>query len=84
MSPGQSGKSTFPASWSADKIMHEISDVATDPRYTWHQQTGAPGAEFTKRGDPVRYAVTGNREGVDIRVIVEPGGEGIITGHPLS
>ena len=29
--PGGAGKSSFPQSWSADRVMHEISDVATDP-----------------------------------------------------
>lgn len=77
------GKSEFPASWSDDFIIHQISDIATDPGLTWIQQTGKPGAAFTKAGDPVRYAVYGTRHGIDIRVIVEPDGEGIITGHPL-
>lgn len=33
---GEPGQSTFPESWSADKIMHEISDLTTYPRCTWH------------------------------------------------
>ncbi|HCL3683736.1 TPA: EndoU domain-containing protein [Pseudomonas aeruginosa] len=40
--------------------------------------TGKPGAQFT----PVRWAVEGVRDGVSIRVIVEPHGEGIITAYP--
>lgn len=62
--------------------MHQISDIATDPSLRWIQQTGRPGADFTRAGDPVRYSVFGTQYGVNIRVIIEPGGEGIITGHP--
>jgi len=83
MSPGEPGKSLFPKSWSGEKIMHEVSDVATDPALTWVQQGGKPGAESYKNGNPMRYRVEGVREGVTIRVIVEPAGEGIITGFPI-
>lgn len=62
--------------------MHEVSDIATDPSLQWRQITGAPGAAFTKKGAPIRYEVIGNRGGIDIKVILEPGGEGIITAHP--
>lgn len=53
------------------------------PSLTWVQQTGKTGATLTKRGMPVRYAVTGSRYGQSIRIVVEPGGEGIITAHPV-
>lgn len=29
--PGAPGKTPFPEGWSAARVMHEISDVATDP-----------------------------------------------------
>jgi len=50
----------FPRSWSADRIMHEISDIATDP-FAWR---GA-----IPQGS--RTVLTGTRNGVDIRVIVD-------------
>jgi RHS repeat-associated protein len=81
--PGKPGKTVFPKHWSEDKIMHEISDVATDPNLKWTQQTGPAGADFTNAGAPVRYSVVGVRDGVKIRVIIEPVGEGIITGYPV-
>lgn len=81
---GKPGKSEFPKDWSDAKILHEISDVATDPNSTWTQQTGSPGAKFTKSGKPVRWKVEGTRDGVDITVIVEPNGKGIITGFPTN
>lgn len=81
--PGAPGKSPFPRGWTDDQIMHRVSDIATDPNLRWIQQTGKPGAAFTKTGDPVRYYVDGVRGGIDIRVILEPGGEGIITAFPL-
>lgn len=39
--------------------MNGVSDVATDPANQWVQQTGRLGAEFTREGDPVRFAVEG-------------------------
>nr|WP_255502338.1 EndoU domain-containing protein [Cellulomonas sp. JH27-2] len=83
MPPGEPGNTLFPRSWSPQQIMHNVSDVATDPNLPWVQQTGKLGAEFTKNGAPVRYSVDGVRGGIPMRVIVEPGGEGIITGFPL-
>ncbi|EOG4616539.1 EndoU domain-containing protein [Pseudomonas aeruginosa] len=80
--PGAPGKTAFPASWNGDKVMHNVSDLATDPKASWTQLTGKPGAQFTTKGKPVRWAVEGVRDGVNIRVIVEPHGEGIITAYP--
>lgn len=85
--PGQPGKTAFPASWNADKVMSTISDIATDPALSWKPQTGNGGL-YTKSGKPARFIVTdagGNLpviDGVPIRVVIEPAGEGIITGFP--
>ena len=80
--PDDPANSLFPAEWSDAKVMHAVSDVATDPASIWVQQSGRPGALFTRAGDPVRWAVTGSHDGAKIIVIVEPHGEGIITGFP--
>ena len=82
MPPGEPGNTLFPAEWSAEQILHNASDVATDPGIPWVQETGRSGAEFTRGGDPVRYSAEGTRDGVPMRVIIEPGGEGIITAYP--
>ena len=58
--PGQAGKSPFPQSWDADKVLGQISDVATDPNSS---RTTQPNG---------RIKVVGIREGVVIEVIVEP------------
>lgn len=57
---GKPGKTEFPASWSDDKILNYVSDVATDPSST----TG-----LGKWDSP--YAI-GVREGVEIRVDFYP------------
>ncbi|WP_390615422.1 EndoU domain-containing protein [Botrimarina colliarenosi] len=80
--PGKPGKTPFPKEWDGSRIMHEVSDIATDPSLTWIQQTGKPGAMFTKSGKPTRWYVIGERGGVKIKVVIEPAGEGIITAHP--
>ena len=83
MPPGEPGNTLFPSDWSSAKIMNAVSEVATDPANLWVQQTGRLGAEFTRTGDPVRFAVEGTYDSLKLRVIVEPRGEGIITGFPV-
>lgn len=64
-------KSEFPQGWSDDKIMHEISDVATDPNLT------------TRIGRGGRTITEGVRDGINIRVIKERTGN-IVTGYPTN
>jgi Bacterial EndoU nuclease len=68
---GKPGKSEFPADWSDDKILTEISDVATDPKSKRVPSWGG------------REIVTGTRDGIDIKVIVKDGNR-IITGYPTN
>ena len=83
--PGKPGKTPYPRSWSDEEIMETVSDIATDPSITWKQKGGRPGATTYKRsGNPVRYTAIDTREGLNIKVIVEPGGQGIITGYPTQ
>jgi hypothetical protein len=70
---GLPGKTPFPRSWSADRVMHEISDVATDP---------AAWANGVQQGS--RTALFGVRDGVQIRVVVNTRTGDIITGYPLN
>jgi filamentous hemagglutinin len=82
--PGQQGKTPFPSNWSPEKIMHNVSDIATDPKLTWLQQSGKIGSWFTNKGAPTRFTVFGERNGIEIKVVLEPAGEGIITAHPTQ
>ena len=70
---GITGKSEFPAGWNDDKIVHYISDVATDPRST----VSVKGAVTV---------VTGTREGTDIRVIIRPdnGVPRVVSAYPTN
>jgi len=85
--PGGAGKTPFPQNWDANKIMSTTSDPATNPNLLWKPQTGSGGL-YTKSGKPARFVVTdanGNLpvvDGVPVRVIIEPAGEGIITAYP--
>jgi hypothetical protein len=76
MWPGKPGKSVFPKEWSGDKIMNEVSDVVTDPNIEWKPNRVVRGKQ--------RYEAIGKRDGVDIMVIVEPEGAGIVTAFPKS
>ena len=47
------------------------------------QKTGLPGSWFSKKGVPSRFTIVGIREGVKVKVIVEPAGRGIVTAYAL-
>jgi len=68
-STGISGKTEFPANWSDEKILHEISDVATDPA-----------SKVTQQGKTTIFQ--GTRDGVDIKVVSRDGR--IVTGYPTN
>ncbi len=76
------GKTKFPMTWGPQRIMNAVSEVATSPNSTWIQQTGKPGALFTKAGDPVTYRVEGIVDGINMRVIVR--GDDLITAFPID
>ncbi|WP_148284319.1 polymorphic toxin-type HINT domain-containing protein [Luteimicrobium xylanilyticum] len=81
--PGGPGKSPFPREWSDDEIMEHVSNVVTDPRSTW-SEGGPGGALFTRTGRPARFVVVGERQGVRIKVVTAPAGEGIVTAYPVG
>ncbi|MFT5455662.1 MAG: YD repeat-containing protein [Myxococcota bacterium] len=57
---GKAGKTEFPGSWSDDRILHQVSDIATDP-------TAATGVG--KWNSPYAISV---RDGIEIRVDFYP------------
>lgn len=67
------GKSEFPADWSDEKIVGEISDIATDPNTEW--------TEPDVRG---YVEATGIRDGVAIKVVFNTKLDRIVTGYPLN
>lgn len=81
--PGKEGKTVFPESWSADKVVHEIGDITTSPNTKWYAQSGTGGI-YTKAGQPARWAAYEVRDGVRIRVIYEPATSKVITAFPDS
>lgn len=91
------GKSEFPAAWDEDKIIGVIVSITKDTNGNWVQQGGpATGSTYSgsaadlprdllnKRGNAVRFSQEVVVEGVTVKVVVEPGGEGIITGFPTG
>jgi hypothetical protein len=68
--PGRAGKTPFPREWDADRVMHEISDIATDPAATVVGRQGR------------RTVLEGTRGAVRIRVVTD--GRDIITGYPTN
>ncbi len=72
--PGGPGKSVFPENWSGTKIMNAVSDIATDPSIPETVQANG------------RIVKNGTRDGIDIRVVIEPAskGGGIVTAFPTN
>ncbi|WP_392566602.1 hemagglutinin repeat-containing protein [Utexia brackfieldae] len=79
--PGQPGKTPFPESWSADKIVHEVGDIATSPNTTWYAQTGTGGI-YTSKGDPAKWVSYEIKDGVRIRVVYQPAIGKVVTAFP--
>jgi hypothetical protein len=63
----------FPMSWSGEKISRFICEMVKDPSLPWIYRGKYKGKE--------RYSIDGTREGVCIRVIIEPKGKGVITAY---
>jgi len=79
--PGRPGKTAFPKDWTADKIIHEVGDIATSPNTQWYVQTGN-GGKYTANNEPARWAAYEVRDGVRIRVIFEPATGKVISAFP--
>lgn len=69
---GFPGKSEFPRGWSDDRIIAAILDVANDPAS--RRRVEADG----------RTVVTGTRDGVEMRVVVDRDGRSVVTGYPVN
>lgn len=81
MRPGQSGKTVFPQDWSADKVVHEVGDIAASPGTKWYAQTGAGGI-YTVKCDPAKWVAYEVRDGVRIRVVYQSATGKLITAFP--
>lgn len=77
---GEPGKTEFPAHWSDELILHYASDIATDPAA--RADPNNPRALYNRNGQPNRFIYYGIREGVEIKVVVEPATGRIVTAYP--
>ncbi|NJK67191.1 MAG: hypothetical protein HC941_12195 [Microcoleus sp. SU_5_3] len=77
-------KVNFPHAGATNRLSIYMSEVIQDPNSIWLQQNGKPGAKYTKTGKPVKWQIDGTRDGINIRVIVEPDGKGAITAFPTN
>ncbi|MHC6224503.1 PAAR/RHS domain-containing protein [Pseudomonas sp. X10] len=81
MWPGNPGKTVFPQSWNAKKIIAEVDDIVNSPTTKWYAQKGSGGA-YTKNGDVANWVAWETRDGVRIRVVYQPAKGRIITAFP--
>jgi len=81
--PGLSGtnKTPFPRRWSVADVKRYVTDIVTDPS-SHVFGGGAGGGPLTHAGNPARYRIYGTRDGVQLRIIWEPRGEGVISAFP--
>jgi len=70
---GTPGKSEFPATLTDDEVIEGVEEIANNPAIY-------PGGVIPDSGPRVK--LVGNIKGVSTTVIVEPGGEGVITAWP--
>ena len=81
MYPGQPGKPTYPQSWTENQILLNVGDVVTSPTTQWYAQTGT-GGMTTAAGKPARWVAWETRDGVSIRVVLEPATGRTVTAFP--
>jgi hypothetical protein len=74
-------KTAFPESWTPNKIVTEVYGVIGDPQTRWEFQDdpATPGELVDSKGKPIRIRGDGVGDGQQIRVVLEPAGEGIVT-----
>jgi hypothetical protein len=70
---GMPGKSEFPATWTDEGILHQISDIATDSTQSWTPPDARGYITTTKMID-----------GVDVRVVFDSVKGRIVTGYPIN
>jgi hypothetical protein len=78
--PGRPGQDPFPPGWSDNRIINQVSDLATDPN-AFLDQTGPAGSFYTNNGNPARFTQRGIRDGVEFKVVYEPATNEIITAY---
>lgn len=59
-----------------------MTAIATDPRIVPVHKTGSGNSLLTNAGNPARLTFHETRNGLPIKVVTEPMGEGIITAYP--
>ena len=79
--PGQPGKTPFPQGWSADKVIDVVGDIATSPNTQWYIQSGGEDGR-TASGSAGRWVAYETRDGVRVKVVVEPITGRVVTSHP--
>ena len=87
--PGYHEKDPFPEDWDADRILHNVSLITVDVTTKWIPNRPNP----RKQGHKVRaktnaykfrWRTIQYRDGINIAVIIEPDGYGVVTAHPVK
>ncbi|QOD11223.1 EndoU domain-containing protein [Rathayibacter toxicus] len=81
--PGKPGKTPFPSNWTEERIKKNILDIANDRTLEWEPQDSNIFGMFKENGQPARFIIDSERDGVLIRVVIEPMGDGIVTAYPI-
>ena len=86
--PGISGKNAFPKEWTAQKIMKVTSQIVVNPSTNWEPTVPTDAtlekARIQHKHIRTRWKAKFMVDEVEVNVIIEPSGEGIITSHPTD
>lgn len=78
----------FPRNWNIDRIMHNVSLIIADPTTKWLPNYPKPAEQEKMDAEGIipnfRWITVQVREGVNVTVVIEPRGEGVITAHPVD
>lgn len=86
--PGVHGKNAFPKEWTAHKIMKVASQIVVNPSTNWEPTIPTDAtlekARILHKHINTRWKAKFMVDEVEVNVIIEPSGEGIITSHPTD
>lgn len=78
----------FPSNWNIDRIMHNASLIIADPTTKWLPTYPKPAEQKKMDAEGTipnfRWITVQVREGVNVTVVIEPRGKGIVTAYPAD
>lgn len=78
----------FPKDWNIDRIMHNVSLIVADPTTKWTPTYPTRDQHAKMKADRIvpnyRWITVQPKDGLNISIIIEPQGKGIVTAYPVD